>query len=131
MANHLAGSEGVVKNGANTIAEVRGWSIEQQADTVEDTVLGDGSKTFQSSLKSWSCTLSAFWDETDTNGQVAMLIGASITLNLYPEGATTGDSYFTGTAIITGITNKGEVGGMVEAEFTLQGTGALTIGTAA
>lgn len=131
MANHLAGSEGVVKNGANTIAEVRGWSIEQQADTVEDTVLGDTWKTYQSSLKSWSGSLSAFWDETDTNGQVAMTVGASITLNLYPEGATTGDSYFTGTAIITGITNKGEVGGMVEAEFTFQGTGALTIGTAA
>lgn len=129
MANHLAGSEGVVKNGANAIAEVRGWSIEQQADTVEDTVLGDTSKTFQSSLKSWSGSLSGFWDETDTNGQVAMTIGASITLNLYPEGATTGDSYFTGTAIITGITNKGEVGGMVEAEFTFQGTGTLSIST--
>jgi hypothetical protein len=131
MANHLAGPEGVVKNGANTIAEVRGWSIEQQADTVEDTVIGDISKTYKSSLTSWSGSLSAFWDETDTNGQVAMTIGASITLNLYPEGATTGDSYFTGTAIITGITNKGEVGGMVEAEFTFQGTGALTIATAA
>lgn len=129
MSNHQAGTEGVVKVGANTIAETRSWSIDQSADTVEDTVLGDTWKTHQVSLKSWSGSLSAFWDETDTNGQVAMTIGASITLNLYPEGATTGDSYFSGTALITGITNKGGVGGMIEADFTFQGTGALSLST--
>lgn len=131
MANHLAGSEGVVKIGANTIAECRSWSIEQQADTVEDTVLGDTWKSHKSSLKSWSGSIACWWDETDTNGQAAMVVGAELTLNLYPEGATTGDAYYTGSIIVTGFTNKGEVGGMVEADFTFIGNGALTTGVAA
>lgn len=128
MSNHLAGTDGVVKIGANTIAETRSWSIEQQADTVEDTVLGDTWKTHKASLKSWSGSISCWWDETDTNGQALMIVGAELTLNLYPEGATTGDIFYTGSAIITGLTNKGEVGGMIEADFSFQGNGALTTG---
>jgi len=130
MANHLAGSEGVVKIGSNTIAEVRSWSIDQQADTVEDTVLGDTWKTHKSSLKSWSASISAWWDETDTNGQALMIVGAELTLNLYPEGATAADIYYTGSAIVTGFTNKGETSGMVEADFTLIGNGQLVTGAA-
>lgn len=126
MSNHLAGSEGVVKIGANAIAETRSWSIEQQADVVEDTVLGDTWKTNKPSLKSWSGSIACWWDETDTNGQAVMIVGAELTLNLYPEGATSGDAYYTGSAIITGFTNKGEVGGMVEADFSFTGNGALT-----
>lgn len=125
MGNHLAGTEGVVKVGANTVAECRGWSIEQQADVVEDTVLGDTWKTNKASLKSWNGSLTCWWDETDTNGQTALAIGAEVTLNVYPEGATSGDSYYSGSAIVTNKTNKGETGGMVEAEITFVGNGAL------
>lgn len=126
MANHLAGSEGVVKVGSNAVAECRGWSLEQQADVVEDTVLGDTWKTNKPSLKSWNGSLTCWWDETDTNGQALLIVGAEVTLNLYPEGATSGDAYYSGSAIVTGFTNKGEVGGMVEAEFTFVGNGALS-----
>lgn len=129
MANHLAGAEGVIKVGSNTVAEVRGWSIEQQADVVEDTVLGDTWKTNKASLKSWSGSLSGWWDETDATGQTALAVGAEVTLNLYPEGATTGDAYFTGTAIVTSKSNKGEVGGMIEFEINFVGNGALSEST--
>lgn len=126
MSNHLAGAEGVVKVSANTVAECRGWNIEQQADVVEDTVLGDTWKTNKSSLKSWNGSLTCWWDETDTLGQMAMVVGAEVTLNVYPEGATTGDAYYSGSAIITGVSNKGEVGGMVEFEISFVGNGALS-----
>jgi len=39
MATH-AGSEGTVKVGANAIAEIRSYSIEESADTLEDTFCG-------------------------------------------------------------------------------------------
>ena len=38
MATH-AGSEGTVKSGANAIAEVRSFSLEETADTIEDTTM--------------------------------------------------------------------------------------------
>ena len=41
MATH-AGSEGTVKVGSDAIAEIRSFSIEETADTLEDTSMGDG-----------------------------------------------------------------------------------------
>jgi hypothetical protein len=128
MANHR-GSEGIVKLTTNTVAEVRAWELSHTAEVIEDTELGDANKTFQAGNASWSGSVSCFWDETDTNGQVAMTAGASITLNLYPEGASSTDKYYSGAAIVTGITRRAAINGMVEAEFTFQGTGALSTST--
>ena len=65
------------------------------------------------------------WDETDA-GQVAANVGASITLEVYPEGATSGDTYYTGTAFVTGFTVNSSFDGIVEAEVSFQGSGGLT-----
>lgn len=128
MSNHLAGTEGVIKVAANAVAEMRGWSIEQQADVVEDTVLGDTWKTNKPSLKSWTATFNGWWDETDATGQALLIVGAELSLGFYPEGATAGDIAYTGSGIVTSFTNKGEVGGMIEAEFSVTGNGALATG---
>ena len=130
MANHK-GSEGTVKVGSVAIAEIRSWSLEQTIDTLEDTIMGDTARTFQTGIPAFSGSIDCFWDETDTTGQGALTIGASVTLNLYPEGATTGDKYFTGTALVTGITRRAAFDGMVEAAFSFQGSGALSEATAA
>ena len=132
MATHT-GSEGTVKVGANAIAEIRSYSVEETADTVEDTSMGDAYRTFKTTLKGWTGSVDVFWDETDTNGQVAMVVGTEITANFYPEGASAGvsEKYYTGTAIVTGRTVTGSFDGMVESTITLQGTGALTLSTLA
>ncbi len=130
MATHT-GSEGTVKVGANTIAEIRSYSVEQTADTTEDTTMGDAWRTHKTTLKAWSGTVDVYWDETDTNGQATLVPGAEVTVNFYPEGSTTGDVYLTGTAIVTGKTISASFDGMIESTITLQGTGALTTGPAA
>ena len=128
MATHK-GSEGTVKVGANAVAEIRSYSIEESADTLEDTSMGDSARTYKSSLTSFSGSLDVFWDETDTNGQGALSIGSEVTLNVYPEGDTSGDTYYAGTAIVTGVTRSGSFDGLVEASVSVQGTGALTQST--
>jgi predicted secreted protein len=128
MATHK-GSEGSVAVGANAIAEVRSFSITESADTIEDTAMGDTARTYKPSLTSFSGSVEVFWDETDTNGQVALVVGSEITFNVYPEGATSGDAYLTGSAIVTGKTINSSADGMVEASISLQGNGALTTGT--
>jgi len=125
MATHK-GSEGTVKVGSNAVAEIRSYSIEESADTLEDTSMGDSARTYKPSLTSFSGSLDVFWDETDTTGQGALTIGSEVTLNLYPEGDTAGDTYYTGTAIVTGVTRTGSFDGLVEASVSVQGTGALT-----
>jgi len=125
MANHK-GSEGTVKVGSNAVAEIRSFSIEETADTLEDTSMGDSARTYLPSLTSWSGSVDVFWDETDTSGQGALDVGSSVTLNLYPEGDASADTYYTGTAIVTGKSVSSSFDGMVEASFSVQGTGALT-----
>lgn len=125
MAIHK-GSEGKVNVGANIIAEIRSYSIEETADTLEDTVMGDSARTYLPSLTSWSGSVDVYWDETDTTGQGALTIGAEVELNFYLEGAdTAGDTYYSGSAIVTGITRSASFDGMVEASISVQGTGAL------
>lgn len=129
MATHK-GSEGVVKVGADTVAEVRSYTLDEAHDTAEDTTMGDTARTFKATLASFTASLDVYWDETDTTGQGALTNGAEVTLNLYPEGADTGDTYYTGTAIVTGVSRSAAFDGMVEASISLQGTGTLTESTA-
>jgi len=129
MATHK-GSEGIVKVGStNVVAEIRSYSIEESADTLEDTSMGDSAKTYKPSLTSFSGSLDVFWDETDTSGQGALSIGSEVTLNIYPEGDTTGDTYYGGSAIVTGVSRSGSYDGLVEASISVQGNGALTEST--
>lgn len=130
MATHK-GSEGTVKVGSNAVAEIRSYSIEESADTLEDTSMGDSAKTYKASLTSFSGSLDVFWDETDTSGQGALSIGAEVTLNVYPEGDASGDTYYTGSAIVTGVSRTASYDGLVEASISVQGNGALTESTVA
>jgi hypothetical protein len=126
MATHT-GSEGTVRVGAtNSVLEIRSYSVEETADTVEDTSMGDSYRTFKTTLKGWSGSIDVFWDETDTTGQGALVPGSEVAIRFYPEGATTADVYLTGQAIVTGKTITGSFDGMVESTITVQGTGALT-----
>jgi predicted secreted protein len=128
MATHK-GSEGTVKVGSNAVAEIRSYSIEESADTLEDTSMGDSARTYKPSLTSFSGSLDVFWDETDTSGQGALSIGSEVTLNFYPEGDTSGDTYYSGSAIVTGVSRTGSFDGLVEASISVQGNGALTEST--
>jgi predicted secreted protein len=128
MATHT-GSEGTIKVATTVVGELRSYSLEQTADTIEDTSMGDTSRTYKSALKGWSGSASLFFDEADA-GQLLLVLGTSIALKVYPEGASSGDKYYYGDAIITGSNISASFDGMVEAEITFTGTGAITLGTA-
>jgi predicted secreted protein len=128
MATHT-GSEGTIKIGSDTLGELRSYSLESTAETIEDTSMGDSSRSYKVGLTTFTGTASVFFDETDT-AQGNLDAGASITLEVYPEGADTGDTYYTGTAIVTGRTINASFDGMVEMEISFQGSGGLTETTA-
>lgn len=136
MAVHL-GKEGVVKVGATpvTVAEVREWQIETTSETADTTTIntaqGNGGwRTHAATLNAWEGSISCFWDETDTSGQQTIDAGSSIALKLYPEGSATGATYFSGTAIVTNVSRKAQLDGVIEASFSFKGTGALSEATA-
>jgi predicted secreted protein len=129
MPTH-AGSEGTVRVGANAIAEIRSYSLEESGDTIDDSTMGDVSRTYLAGLRTFTGTIDVLWDETNTTGQLALTVGATITLNVYPEGAATGDMYYHGSAIVTGRSISASYDGLVEMSISVQGTGPLTQATA-
>lgn len=125
MANHK-GREGTVHVGTSAIAELRGWEITEEGNTIDDTTLSDTWDTHQNGTNKWSGSATAFWDETDTNGQEAINVGTKITSKFYPEGTGTSATYFIGTASPTRITRRAQsANGMVECDFDFQGDGSL------
>lgn len=129
MANHT-GSEGVVKIGTSTLSEVRSFSITETGDVIEDSTMGDASRTYKAGMKTFTGSVVCFYDETDT-AQIALTVGAGVTLNLYPEGTGSGDKFYSGSVLITSIERSAAFDGMVEATFAFQGTGTLTLSTQA
>ena len=128
MAIHK-GSEGLIKVGTATVAEVKSYSLDESADTIESTSMGDAARTYEASLTSFSGSVDCYYDEADTTGQVALAVGSSVTLVWYPEGAESSDTYYSGTVIVTGKNITASFDGLVEASISVQGTGVITTTT--
>lgn len=124
MAIHK-GSEGTVHVGTDAVAEIRSYSVEETADTLETTSMGDAARTHLASLTSFSGSLDVYWDEADT-AQIALTVGSSVTIKFYPEGTASSAKYYSGTAIVTGVSRSASFDGLVEASISVQGNGALT-----
>jgi predicted secreted protein len=134
MATHT-GSEGIVKFAATggsvaQVAEVRSYTLEQSADTIDNTTMGDSWKTFTSALKTFTISMDCYWDETDS-AQGAIDVATVVDFELYPEGTASGATYYSGSAVVTGVSATASFDGMVEVSFSAQGTGALTETTVA
>jgi predicted secreted protein len=131
----LTGNAGVIKLDDNTgvsqtIAEVRSYSIEQTADTIENSVMGDTTRQYVKGLATFSGTADVYFDATHIStvdiDPTAGSVGASnkiVTLEIYPTGSGT---KWAGEVIVTGYSVSASFDGMVEASISFQGTGSVT-----
>jgi predicted secreted protein len=131
----IVGNAGVIQINGASVAEVRSYSIEMTADTIENTVMGDGSRQYVKGLSTFSGTADVYWHAdhfTGTNnldGELAAAVGDSgTTLIVYPQAPTVGttDPVWGGNIIITGYSINASFDGMIEASVSFQGTGQLT-----
>lgn len=126
------GNDGVVRvdelgqpSGSIAVAEIKSWSVEENADTLETTTMGDSARTYLPSIKGWSGSIDVLWDSSYDAGD-NLTIGNQILIDFYPVDSPTGD-VFGGTCTITGINISSSFDGMVEASITVQGTGSLFV----
>ena len=125
MAIHK-GSEGAVKVGTSTIAEVMEWSLNEQSDPIETTNLAATSRTYLAGKPSASGSITCHFDDADTDGQGAMTPGATLTLNLFPAGAGANDTTATFSALISSIDRASGGGdGIVASTFNFTVSGAV------
>ncbi len=131
MAVHH-GKLGKVKIGTtNTVAEVTKFSISESVSTADATSMGDTAETHTVGIPSWSGKIEANYDPADTNGQVALTIGASLTLGLYTEGDGTGKKLPFRHGDCNRPDDRCEFHRQREVLGDIKGNGALTRATAA
>ena len=79
---------------AQTVAEVRSYSIEATSDTIEKTVMGNATRQYVKGISSFSGSADVYWDPTHfttidlnpTEGSVGAT-NKVVTLTVYPEGS--------------------------------------------
>jgi predicted secreted protein len=128
------GEAGVVKfsdtaSSAVSVASVRSFTLDQETQAIETSVMGSGSRAYLPGLKQFSGSMDLYFRD-DNQGQVNLFnaIGGdngATTIELYPSGESTGIK-LSGTIIITGHSITANFDGMVECSVTFQGSGALT-----
>ena len=129
MATHNA-SQGLIKVGTDTLGELKSFSFNETSGTIETSNLSSTAKTFAVGQTAFSGSAEAFWDNDDA-AQNALANGSIVTLHLYPEGATSGDKFRSGTVQVTDVSTSLSTEGMVEASFSFTGSGVLSEATVA
>jgi len=93
-------------------------------------------RTYKPGLSTFTFSGDVYFDESDgVHNVLDDLVtktgeGSTATFEVYPAGEDTGRRKLSGSMIITSFSITSSVDGMVEASFSAQGTGALTIGVA-
>jgi hypothetical protein len=126
-----AGTTGVVKvhttDGSETaVAHVRSFSFDTTADTIETTAMHDSNshRTYITGLESSTVSMELYWD-TDDTAQALLNTQDTLYWELYPHGTGSGETYYSGAGICTGLTVSAAFDGMVEASATIQCTTAV------
>lgn len=117
--SEVAGKQGSVSF-TNLTAGVKSWSLDGAADMLETTDYADsGHRTYIGGLDGWTASCELNWDAANT-----VALGDSATLTLF-IGSGAAPKY-AGTALVSGISVKSVVEGLVTATVNFQGTGAYT-----
>ena len=139
-----AGNNGAIMVNGIGVAQVRNWSLEMTADTIETTTMGNDTRRYVKGLATFSGSADVYWDTLDWNSSGDMttfnptdgssLVGAAgVTAVFYMDldaTSTNADKSFSGTVLVTGYTINSSFDGMVEASITFQGTAGATYSTA-
>jgi len=131
MATHKGNDGSIEVAGSGTVAEVKSFSIETSAGTAETTTMGSYAATHVPTITSWTASVDVLFDPADTDGQVALQVGIDeVAVKFQMNGTATGDTYYSGNALVTGHNRNSSYDGMIEASISLQGSGDLIVGTA-
>jgi len=129
----IKGHEGsvTVAGNASAMGNAKAWSLDISQETTDTTDFGSsGWKESVTTLKSWSGSITAIFDASgadEADLQANLLGGSAITFDLQLGAGTGTLDKYSGTGNVTSQSVTNDVNGIVEATFTFEGTGALTV----
>lgn len=110
------GNSGTLDFGGSAITELKSWTLEESAEQIDDTAMGDTNKTSKSGLPSASGTIEVHYDEADSV-QESMDPAVEGVLILYPKGNVATRPRFTLTVQITGRSGSGAIDEVLPQSF--------------
>ena len=127
------GSAGQVKiksgsDALTAVASVRSWNLDVTRETVEDTVMGDGNRTYKKGLQDYSGSMDIVFDSSE-NAIVSTALTPdtddTVSIEFYSD-ANDDTTKFAGDVIVTSYSITASYDGLSEASVSFQGTGALS-----
>lgn len=110
------GNSGQLSFGGGSITELKSWGLEESAEQIDDTAMGDTNRTSKSGLPAASGTIEVHYDEGDSV-QEGMDAGVSGVLILFPKGNASGQPRITLTVQITGRSTSGAIDEILPQSF--------------
>jgi hypothetical protein len=136
------GNDGALSVNGKSVAQVKAFSVDMKADTIETTTMGIDVRTYVKGLSSFAGSADILFDSTDwdtagenttfnptDSGSVVGASGVSVKFFIYTDKGAGNDIAFTGNVIVTGYSIKSSFDGMVMATISFQGTDAVTYST--
>ena len=127
------GSAGQVKiksgsDALTAVASVRSWNLDVTRETVEDTVMGDGNRTYKKGLQDYSGSMDIVFDSSeDAIVSTALTPDTDDTVSIeFYSDANDDTTKFAGDVIVTSYSITASYDGLTEASVAFQGTGALS-----
>ena len=130
----VTGKGGTVLYAGGSVASIGTWSIDVDNDMHDITSFTTSAaqwRDFAAGLSGWTGSLDGVGFDTSSTGQNDLItntlvpVSAAVILEI---DQTVGGKY-TGTAFLDSMSMGADVGGMSNASWSLQGTGALTFST--
>lgn len=137
MAKVFTGRDGRLLLGADTLVKVTSWTLQSDLETLETTTLGDSQRSYVPGLQAFSGSASLLYyvDDDNTNDASTLLrklvkttavtTADLVTLTLRLAGETSNNDV-TINAYITSASIGANVGEVISAQISFQGTGALS-----
>ena len=130
----IVGNDGSISISSVGLLNVRNFTCDITADTIETSTMGTDTRTYVRGLAGWSGSADVYVDPANLTG------GASAISKLITTGGTVGDAAVAfrgnlsasgannlqGSVIITGFSVKSSMDGLVEGTVSFQGSGAIT-----
>jgi hypothetical protein len=110
------GNSGSLDFGGSAITELKSWSLEEAAEQIDDTAMGDTNRTSKAGLPTANGTIEVHYDQGDSV-QESMDAGVAGVLVLYPEGNVSTNPRITLTVQITGRSTSGAIDEILPQSF--------------
>lgn len=129
MAN-FRGMDGSIRFAANVVAEIKEWALNATIEELDDSVMGDNWATVVGGISRWTGSGTAQLDYGDTTGQKAiidkLLIATPASSSTALELRISATKFFTGNALVSGVSVNAGLGQIVMVSFNFTGNGQLT-----